>query len=214
MSLTEIEYGSIASSRILNNNFNYLESEVEDLASEITTKTAAFSSQVVTLNNSVQDLLEYRNSFIATGMILPFVGDIIPETFLVCDGSEVLISEFEDLYDVIGTTYGSTDSTSFCLPDLRNKTLWGVGENLLGDYISSKLPNLKGAFRLSGTEGSSAVSGVFTAGAKGGSHGHGHEPSSSNPLIQFDASNYNNIYSDECVTVQPPALAVKFIIKY
>ena len=167
MGLIEIEYGSLASSKVMNDNFNYLESEIALLADDITTSTAGFSSKVATLNESVSSVLSLRDSFIQVGMIAVSLDNMIPEGFLLCDGSEVSIADFEDLFNVIGTTYGSSDSTTFCLPDLRDKTLWGVGSFTLGTYLTSKLPNIKGEFRLTGTEGSSAVSGAFTAGKKG-----------------------------------------------
>ena len=90
---------------------------------------------------------------------MPYAGDVIPDGYLLCDGSEVLVDDFPELHNVIGYLYGSSDSTSFCLPDMKDKTLWGVGEHNLAEYITSKLPNIKGQFRLVGTEGSSAVSG-------------------------------------------------------
>ena len=214
MSLIEIEYGSVASSRVMNDNFNYLLSEINSLSGDLTERSASFTSQIVTLNNSITDILSYRESFIAVGMILPYLGSTIPDGYLLCDGSEVRVADFEDLYDVIGTTHGSSDSTKFNLPDLRNKTLWGVGEYDLGEEVPSGLPNIKGQFRLSGTEGSSAVSGAFSAGTKGGSYGKGHTESSSNPLMKFDASAYNPIYSDDCLNVQPPSIAIQFIVKY
>lgn len=214
MSLIEIEYGSLASSSVLNDNFSYLKTEVEALADNINQKTSFFSSQVATLNTSVTDLLSYRSSFIDTGMIIPCVLSDIPDGFLLCDGSELAIEDYSDLYDVIGTAYGSSDSSSFCIPDLTDKTLWGVGTNSIGEYVPSKLPNIKGQFRLQGTEGSSAVSGAFAAGSKGGSWGAGHDNSAKNPLMQFDASRYSEVYDDECEVVQPPSLVVKFIIKY
>ena len=214
MSLTEIEYGSLASSRVLNDNFNYLLSQINTVSGNLTAQSASVASQIATLNTSITNLLDYREAFIAVGMILPYLGSVVPDGYLLCDGSELNVSDFEDLYEVIGTTYGSTDSTKFNLPDLRDKTLWGIGENTLGTEIESGLPNIKGQFRLYGTEGSSAVSGAFSAGTKGGSYGKGHSASASNPLMQFDASTYNSIYSDECSIVQPPALAVQFIVKY
>ena len=217
MCLIEIEYGSLASSKVMNDNFNYLESEIALLADDITTSTAGFSSKVATLNESVSSVLSLRDSFIQVGMIAVSLDNMIPEGFLLCDGSDVSIADFEDLFNVIGTTYGSSDSTTFCLPDLRDKTLWDVGSSALGTYLTSKLPNIKGEFRLTGTEGSSAVSGAFTAGKKGGSYGKGHSGGASNPLMQFDASTYNpetTVYSDECTIVQPPALVANFIIKY
>ena len=217
MGLTEIEYGSLASSTVINDNFNYLASEISSLSDTFDTKTAAYSSQVATLTTSVDSLLEYKESFIQTGMILPSTLSTVPDGFLLCDGSEVAVDDYEDLYDVIGTTYGSTDSTTFCLPDLRDRTLWGAGTNTLGDYVDSQLPNIKGQFRLAGTEGSSSVSGAFSAGSKGGSWGVGHDSGAKNPLMYFDASDYNSdttVYSDDCTIVQPPVLTVKFIIKY
>ena len=214
MSLIEFRPGELALSSDINSNFQYLDDKCTELAGDITTKTSAFSSQVYNLNTTVENLLSFRESFISVGMILPFVGDILPDGYLLCDGSELLVEDFEELYDVIGRTYGSSDSTLFNLPDLRNKTLWGAGMAQLGTYLDPMLPNIKGQFRLTGTEGSSAVSGAFSAGAKGGSWGRGHDQSASNPLMQFDASTYSEIYSDDCDTVQPPSLVVNFIIKY
>lgn len=214
MSLKEIEYGSLASSADLNDNFNYLDKEVGELSELITVKTASFSSSVATLNNSVKEVLAFKNLFFKTGMIISTLSSVIPDGFLLCDGSEVEVSEYPDLYNVIGTMFGSSDSTKFCLPDLRDKTLWGVGNSGLGVELKSMLPNIKGQFRLAGTEGSSSVSGAFSAGSKGGSWGIGHENSGKNPLMMFDASNYSEVYTDNVSIVQPPALVVNFIIKY
>ena len=210
MSLSEIEYGALASSRVLNDNFSYLQSLIE--STNLTVQ--GFTAQVATLNTSVTNVLSYRESFIGVGMVLPYTASTLPDGFLYCDGSELSIEDYSDLYDVIGRTYGSTDSTTFCIPDLTDKTLWGSGENTVGEYLSSKLPNIKGQFRLQGTEGAGSVSGAFKAGSKGGSWGTGHDNSAQNPLMQFDASLYNNIYDDDAQIVQPPALTVKFIIKY
>jgi len=215
MSLIRIEYGSVASSSDMNNNFNYLEGLIEDLGATITDKTSGFSSTVQTLNQSVQDLLTYRANFISVGMVLPYLGSDAPAGYLLCDGSEVLVEDFEDLYNVIGDLYESSDSTLFKLPDLTNKTLWGNDYGLiLGSILDSALPNIKGQFRLAGTEGSSSVSGAFSAGSKGGSYGTGHNASASNPLMKFDASKSSSIYKDSCSIVQPPALVVNYIIKY
>lgn len=214
MSLKDIEYGSLASSGDMNDNFKYLETEIGGLSDLITTKTASFSSNVATLNATVKDILNYKDSFLQTGMIISTLSAVIPDGFLLCDGTEINVVDYPDLYAVIGTTFGSSDSTKFCLPDLRNKTLWGIGSSTLGATLTSKLPNIKGQFRLAGTEGSSSVSGAFSAGKKGGSWGHGHDNSATNPLMEFDASKYSEVYSDNVSIVQPPAIVVNFIIKY
>ena len=214
MSIKEIEYGALASSSELNDNFHYLEKEVGKLSDLITSKTASFASNVATLNATIKEFLDYKTSFIKTGMIMITVENVVPEGFLLCDGSEVNVSDYPDLYKIIGTMFGSSDSTKFGLPDLRNKTLWGADVAELGSELKSKLPNIKGQFRLTGTEGSSSVSGAFEVGSKGGAWGRGHESSASNPLLRFNANKYCDVYSDDVSVVQPPALAVNFIIKY
>lgn len=214
MSLIEFNPGEVALSSAVNNNFNYLNSLITDLGSTITSSTSSFSAQVANLNTSVQNLISYRDFFLVTGMILPFIGEYAPTGFLECDGSEVSIEDFEDLYDVIGDTFGSPSNSTFNLPDLRNRTLWGAGNINIGTCLESQLPNITGQFRLAGTEGATALSGAFSSGTKGGSYATGHEPGAKNPLIKFSASDSCSVYSDNCSIVQPPAMCISFIIKY
>ena len=59
-----------------------------------------------------------------SGVILPFGGSSAPTGFLICDGSAVSRTDYADLFDVIGTTYGSGDgSTTFNLPNLSSGVL-------------------------------------------------------------------------------------------
>ena len=59
MSIKEIEYGALASSSELNDNFHYLENEVGKLSDLITSKTASFASNVATLNATIKEFLYY-----------------------------------------------------------------------------------------------------------------------------------------------------------
>lgn len=214
MSLKHIEHGSLASSSDLNSNFQYLESEIDDLSEQITTQTANFASTVSTLNTSVNDVLECRESFIQTGMILPSLAPTVPKGFLLCDGSEVNVTDYPELFEVIGTIFGSSDSTKFKLPDLRDKTLWGIGSSTLGTLLTSKLPNITGRFRLTGTGGNASTEGAFYASGRGGVYSDGHDQNNTNPNIYLDASKSSDVYSDDTTIVQPPALVVNFLIKY
>lgn len=63
------------------------------------------------------------------GNIIAFTGSSIPEGYLECDGSAVSRTEYSDLFDVIGTIYGSGDgSTTFNLPNLSGKVALGVSQ--------------------------------------------------------------------------------------
>lgn len=64
------------------------------------------------------------------GSIIQYSGLTAPENFLVCDGSAVSRTDYADLYDVIGTTYGSGDgSTTFNLPDLSGRLVVGISQS-------------------------------------------------------------------------------------
>lgn len=60
------------------------------------------------------------------GSIMPYGSDIIPENWLLCDGSAVSRTDYAILFSVIGTTYGVGDgSTTFNLPNLKGKVAVG-----------------------------------------------------------------------------------------
>lgn len=63
------------------------------------------------------------------GEIVAYAGTVSPKpNWLVCDGSEVLIASYSDLYIVIGDTYGAASPDYFRLPDFRGRSLAGEGE--------------------------------------------------------------------------------------
>jgi hypothetical protein len=49
-------------------------------------------------------------------------GSTIPANHLACDGASYVITAYQDLYGVIGITYGTGDNprSTFNVPDLRN----------------------------------------------------------------------------------------------
>ena len=64
---------------------------------------------------------------VPVGSIMPFAGtlDKIPPGWLACNGASVLISDYPQLYDVIGNAWGHSGS-HFNLPDLRGVFMRGV----------------------------------------------------------------------------------------
>ena len=62
------------------------------------------------------------------GMIQMFAGTSAPAGWLICNGAAVSRTEYETLFNVIGTTWGAGDgSTTFNLPDLRGRAPIGAG---------------------------------------------------------------------------------------
>jgi len=66
------------------------------------------------------------SQMIPAGTILPFAGETVPPGFLLCDGNEVLRSDYPKLFDAIGSGWGSATGFTFTLPDVRGRFLRGV----------------------------------------------------------------------------------------
>jgi microcystin-dependent protein len=50
-----------------------------------------------------------------------FAGNFAPAGWMFCEGELLPISEFETLFNLIGTTYGGDGQSTFALPDLRGR---------------------------------------------------------------------------------------------
>jgi microcystin-dependent protein len=50
-----------------------------------------------------------------------FAGNFAPAGWMFCEGALLPISEYETLFQLIGTTYGGDGQSTFALPDLRGR---------------------------------------------------------------------------------------------
>lgn len=55
------------------------------------------------------------------GEIRMFAGNFAPAGWMFCEGQLLPISEYETLFNLIGTTYGGDGQSTFALPDLRGR---------------------------------------------------------------------------------------------
>ena len=73
------------------------------------------------------------------GEIRMFAGNFAPVGWLLCEGQRLSISEYDALYNLIGTTYGGDGQQTFQLPDLRGRvpvcsgTGPGLGSRVIGE---------------------------------------------------------------------------------
>jgi microcystin-dependent protein len=64
------------------------------------------------------------------GAIMPFGSDTIPENWLLCNGQAVSRTDYQQLFNTIGITFGQGDGfTTFNLPNLQGKVVVGKDEN-------------------------------------------------------------------------------------
>lgn len=180
------------------------------------------------LNLIAGDTLLYSDAPI--GSILPYGGSTAPSGWLLCQGQAVSRVAYAELYAVIRTSFGSGDgSTTFNLPDLRNKAAMGAGTTgALGASQLAQLPNITGKIdNKSGTfgvMGFSSGTGSFTGALKGseakGAVYTGQQNTSACKVVTLDASNSgastdingNNVYTNNGET-RPANVRLNFIIK-
>src|SRR5262249_40446350 len=68
-------------------------------------------------------------------MSQPFVGQMIrvgfnfaPAGWMKCQGQLLPISQYETLFNLIGTTYGGDGQNTFALPDLQGRVTLSMGQ--------------------------------------------------------------------------------------
>lgn len=67
---------------------------------------------------------------IPVGTVVPFAGGSAPDGWLLCNGEPYGRSDYPELADVLGTTWGGNNAV-FNVPDLRAATVRGVGTSVL-----------------------------------------------------------------------------------
>jgi microcystin-dependent protein len=94
-----------------------------------------------TLANALAPLLTNVNTnfSIPIGTIIDFGGQNAPSGYLVCNGTSVLVSNYPELFNAIGYTWGGS-GLSFNLPDFRRRTSVGSGgteTTILSSYVGA-----------------------------------------------------------------------------
>lgn len=198
-------------------DFNTLK-EIADWISTHADDASAMNSQIIQNKNDIKSLQSFTDKvagYVPLGTLLQGLYATAPTGFLLCNGQEVAIASFPELYAVIGTLEGcqSQNAGMFKVPDLRGRFLEGANVNL-GNRIEAGLPNITGSF---GAQGSTDVISLGTGAFRVEQLGKidaGLSGYSNYSLKQsFDASRSSSIYGNS-TTVQPPAVCVNYIIKY
>lgn len=197
MALTNIEYGSVASSQVLNDNFTYLEDLVAGLSKKMDSTDSGIDSKIATSKKTLQTEIEgVRSQLLPIGSIIAWSSTVIPDGWIAMIGQD--ITAYKELSNKIGKTK---------LPDTRNRALWGNATPL--NTIEAGLPNINGEF-ISTHDG---ATGAFKSTKISNSDIRGASGSYSRFTHNLDASRSNAIYG-KSNTVQPPAVTVVWIIKY
>lgn len=177
------------------------------------------TTDITLLNTALQDIEDLKLAIqnpSPTGMVALWDDTNIPEGWLLCNGAAVSRSTYAALFAKLGTRHGAGNgSTTFNLPDMRDRYPIGVGTNALGTAIAEQLPNVIGMMTLQYgavpglTHTSGAITNIFsdvaTLGLLWGDSRNGVQ-------VNFNANWSNSVYTDSG-KVYPLSLALNFIIK-
>ena len=84
-----------------------------------------------------------RGGACPVGSIIPYLGGDVPYGWLLANGASVLRTQYDKLFALIGTKFGSTDEAHFNLPNLHHRFIEGTTTlSEVGSYIAAGLPNI------------------------------------------------------------------------
>jgi len=129
-----------------------------NLASSVT------SADIVDNTVVIGDLATALQAFLTpTGTVSAFAGASAPTGYLLCDGSAVSQTTYADLFAVVGANaFGTDGGGNFSLPNLKGRTVIGVG-------VGTEITGVRGTLQ--------GVKEVTLSAAESGTTAHGHNNS-------------------------------------
>jgi microcystin-dependent protein len=109
------------------------------------------------------------------GGCIPYAGSTVPSSrWLFCDGSQVSRVTYQNLFNLVGTTYGAGDgSTTFNVPDLRQRFPLGKAAAGTGSTLGSTGGAIDHSHSLAGLSLSGSTGATAPGTDSQGSHSHG-----------------------------------------
>lgn len=186
------------------NEFEW-KTKVSNLLDAIKIKLAEHTSSIADVDGKIAEAVRRRDESFKKkiGFVEVTACENIPEDYLLCNGAELNREEYSELFAAIGTKYGEGDGeTTFNVPNLDGKFVEGAGAVELGTSIAAGLPDHTHTY----TDYYAAFQ-----------QGHGGDyplVSSGNTASTRATSGADNAIYGGSATVQPPAVALCYVIKY
>lgn len=126
------------------------------------------------LTNVDGQLKSNDNYVTPVGSVICFAGASAPAGWLFCNGSEVLQNDYLDLFNVIGTFYGTASDSTFVLPDLRQRMAIGKSSsnNLGGNGGNQSITLTEGQMPSHSHTGTTSSEGAHSHTATDSGHVH------------------------------------------
>lgn len=193
-------------------------SSSENEMSLIETEINKVNKNIADVNANVESVGEQVAQWVLIGEVKQYFGATVPDKYLLCNGQEIAVADYPELYAVIGSLPVCQSDTAgmFKVPDLQGRFLQGANGNL-GTVKEAGLPNITGSIMQVATDADNQ-SEIGSSGVLYGSwnsHMGGADTRKINGYItvSFDASRMSNSIYGKSDTVQPPAISVNYIIR-
>jgi hypothetical protein len=130
--LNENILNSISSVQYVNDETLNINNDITDINNTLT----SLQNQINDINNEITTL---SNEIVrTTGSIFISFSTTAPAYSLLCDGSSYLVADYQNLFNVIGYSYGGS-GISFSVPNMESKFLLGANGSLNGVPASNLL---------------------------------------------------------------------------
>jgi len=144
--------------------FLYNKSEITGLTQQPDDLFLVYQSN--TLKKTTRTQLFSQVATVPIGSIITFAGSNAPSGYLLCDGAEILRSDYPELFSIIGNTYVNgplQGAGTFKLPDLRGR--FALGRDTMNNGIevpqaATQISNLTGV--ISSTATTTFITGMNT----------------------------------------------------
>lgn len=155
---------------------------------------------------------------IPPGTVIYYLGDDIPNGFLLTNGASALKTDFPLLYAAIGDKFGNVDDQHFNLPNTHHRFLEGTTNiEEVGTYVSAGLPNIYGGgVEYTDVKAYATPNGAFfsTDWSSETEFSVGDGKFVTERSLGFNANKSNATYSDSVSTVQVSAVFGQYLIRY
>lgn len=160
----------------------------------------------------------FSKKTVPIGVVVHYMGDTIPEGYLLCNGASLSRTEYPELFAVLGTKCGAVDTAHFSIPDTHHRFLEGTTVlSEIGKYVAAGLPNISSELDSYTGEGSGSFRRGTGATALSNKMTLGYEPGvatldNSWRTAIFSAQRSNPTFGNSD-TVQPSAVRALALIR-
>ena len=221
--LTSGDPDKVVSGAEIDNEFDAISSAVRSKADKV---TAATTDNLASLDAN-GNLKDSGGSIVSVappvGSVTMYAASTAPDGWLECDGSNVNRATFPNLFDAIGTTFGSGDgSTTFGLPDLRGEFVrgWDNGRGIdsgrsFGTDQLDQMQRITGRVIATRGGGISGRTGALVKSEEVGSDSSSSGDNRRQARIEFDSADSPNARTSATTDgeTRPRNISLMYIIK-